>query len=345
MRGCAGAIDKVYIEDGEIRYHVIEECEPIGICGSGLLDAAACFLKLGIMEDSGRLKETYYFTDKVFLNQKDIRELQLAKAAIAAGIEILCERRGVRPEQIDRLLIAGAFGNYLDPASACAIGMLPPALEGRIRSIGNAAGEGAQIAALSSAEFERSTRLAGQTGRVMTDLKLAEEIIREAGFSYTGILDVKTIQLLPEVREMCAEGKCGQYAKNWACPPHCGSLEECRERLNKYRTGILVQTVGELEDSMDWEGIKDAEEIHKKHFLQTTEKLWEAYPEMLPLGSGCCTLCQKCSCPDQPCRRPKQRISSMEAYGILISDICVKNQMKYYYGPNTIAYTACYLFS
>ena len=106
------------------------------------------------------MEETCYFTDRVYLNQRDIRELQLAKAAIAAGIQILCQRKGIRPADIQRVLIAGAFGNYLDPASACAIGMLPPELAGKITSVGNAAGEGARMAALNRGQFERSKVLA-----------------------------------------------------------------------------------------------------------------------------------------------------------------------------------------
>ena len=125
---------------------MIGDGEASGICGSGLLDGVAALLKLGKIDETGRMEETCYLTDRVFLNQRDIRELQLAKAAIAAGIQILCQRRGIQIKDIGRVLIAGAFGNYLDPASACAIGMLPPELEGRIVSIGNAAGEGARIA-------------------------------------------------------------------------------------------------------------------------------------------------------------------------------------------------------
>ena len=163
MRGSEGAIDHVYLEEGKIKFHVIGDGEPAGICGSGLLDAAACFLKAGIMDETGRLPETYYFTDRVFLNQQDIRELQLAKAAIAAGIRSLCLHRKTEVTQIRKLMIAGAFGNYLNPDSACAIGMLPAELRDRISSIGNAAGEGAQIAALNVSEYEHSLRLREET--------------------------------------------------------------------------------------------------------------------------------------------------------------------------------------
>ena len=184
MRGSTGAIDHVSLENGEIKCHVIGDGEASGICGSGLLDGVAALLKLGKIDETGRMEETRYLTDRVFLNQRDIRELQLAKAAIAAGIQILCQRRGIQIKDIGRVLIAGAFGNYLDPASACAIGMLPPELEGRIVSIGNAAGEGARIVALNCRQFERSRSLAKKTEFVelALDMGFQEVYVDEMGF-------------------------------------------------------------------------------------------------------------------------------------------------------------------
>ncbi len=179
----------------------------------------------------------------------------------------------------------------------------------------------------------------------MTDLNMAKEIVEQAGFSCVGELDVRTLNPMDEVRDMCKSGNCRQYGKNWACPPGCGSLEECRERLKQYSGGLLVQTVGSIEDSMDWEGIKETEEKHKRLFLETAARLKAEYPDLLPLGSGTCTLCKACSYPEEPCRHPDRRVSSMEAYGLLINEVCTKNGMKYYHGPDTITYTACYLFA
>lgn len=184
MRGSTGAVDHVSLENGEIKCHVIGDGEASGICGSGLLDGAAVLLKQGKIDETGRMEETCYLTDRVFLNQRDVRELQLAKAAIAAGIQILCQRKGIQIKEIRRVLIAGAFGNYLDPASACAIGMLPPELEDRIVSVGNAAGEGARIAALNCRQFERSRSLAKKTEFVelALDMGFQEVYVDEMGF-------------------------------------------------------------------------------------------------------------------------------------------------------------------
>ena len=164
MRGAPGAVDHVRVENGEIRYHVIGELPPEGLCGSGLLDLVAALLDTGILDESGYLEDkSYPLCDNVTLTQKDIREVQLAKAAIRAGIELLCEKLGVEVSDIRKVYLAGAFGSYMDPRSACRIGMIPPVLLDRIRAIGNAAGEGARLCALSRTEFDYSKKLAANT--------------------------------------------------------------------------------------------------------------------------------------------------------------------------------------
>ena len=164
MRGAEGAVDHVWLEDGKIQYHVIGDTPPKGLCGSGLLDLVAVLLDTGILDESGYLEEKEFnLCENVTLTQKDIREVQLAKAAIRAGIELLAQTLGVEVGGIETVYLAGAFGNYLNPASACRIGMIPPVLLDRIQPIGNAAGEGAKLCALSRKEFEYSQQLARNT--------------------------------------------------------------------------------------------------------------------------------------------------------------------------------------
>lgn len=165
MRGCPGAVDRVWLSGEKLRYHIIGRAEPVGICGSGLLDLVACMLELGIIDESGYLKDKTYTlpNSKVTLTQADVREVQLAKAAIRAGIELLCRHLGVMPEDIQSVLLAGAFGNYLDPDSACRIGMIPPVLRSKIHPIGNAAGEGAKLCAISQTAFDYAKELAEGT--------------------------------------------------------------------------------------------------------------------------------------------------------------------------------------
>ena len=175
----------------------------------------------------------------------------------------------------------------------------------------------------------------------MTYEKLAE-LAKESGFSAWAPLDVATIELKPEVRDMCAANSCGQYGKRWSCPPGCGTLEECRQRVQLHKKGILVQTVGQMEDEFDGEAMMETQEQHKIHFRALCDKLQDA--EVLKLGAGCCTICQECSYPDAPCRFPEKMVSSMESYGMVVAEVCKANNVSYYYGKNTIAYTSCILF-
>ena len=164
MRGAEGAVDHVFQTDGQVSYHVIGDVPPKGLCGSGLLDLIAVLLETGEIDEMGRLEHgDYRLCENVVLTQKDVREVQLAKAAIRAGIELMAKHLDVEIEAISQVLLAGAFGNYLDPASACRIGMIPPRLVEKIQPIGNAAGEGAKLCSLSKAEFAYAAKLAEET--------------------------------------------------------------------------------------------------------------------------------------------------------------------------------------
>lgn len=175
------------------------------------------------------------------------------------------------------------------------------------------------------------------------DFSKIEKLALEQGFSHIGELNCGTIELKQEVRDMCAANTCHMYGRCWSCPPGCGSLEECEEIVHQYKKGIIVQTVGELEDELDGETMMETEALHKENFYAFEKKLRTLYPDMLAVGAGCCTRCKVCTYPDAPCRFPKEAFSSMEAYGMLVTQVCQANGLKYYYGPCTIAYTSCYL--
>ena len=147
MRAATGAISQVALEQGRLRCHVLGHAAARGICGSGLVDAVAAGLELGRISPSGRLLggESFALTPSVSLNQKDIRELQLAKGAIAAGLRLLLAQYGVSRESLTRVFLAGAFGNYINLASARRIGLLdfPP---DRTQPSGNTSLRGAKLA-------------------------------------------------------------------------------------------------------------------------------------------------------------------------------------------------------
>ena len=165
MRGQAGAIDHVWLEDGQFKCSVIGGAEAAGICGSGLVDALAAALDAGMINARGRIQNGEHIlplTDKIFLTQEDIRQVQLAKGAIAAGIELMAAHLGLSLRQIDRVYLAGAFGTFLNPESACRIGLLPAELAGKIQAVGNCAGSGAKLLACSTQESARAQQLASQ---------------------------------------------------------------------------------------------------------------------------------------------------------------------------------------
>lgn len=177
----------------------------------------------------------------------------------------------------------------------------------------------------------------------MLDMERLKAMAAEAGFEHAAELDAGTIELKDEVRAMCNTNSCGAYGKNWSCPPACGAIEDLRVEVGRYRRGILVQTVGEVEDSMDFEGMMEAEALHKERFTALHEALLKDWPSLLALGAGTCRRCGTCTYPDAPCRFPDKRVSSMEAYGMLVLKVCKANGLQYYYGPQAIAYTSCFL--
>jgi len=191
MRAAEGAIDKVKMDDKSFAYRVIKDGKVRGICSSGLIDLIAELLKLGLINKSGKLidreeckselseeirkriirdKEGNKFLlvkeketengKPIYLTQRDIREVQLAKAAIYTGIKILLKEVNVSPEDIQEVLLAGAFGNFINKENARRIGLIPQLPLGRIKCIGNAAGTGAEIALLSERMREKCQKIA-----------------------------------------------------------------------------------------------------------------------------------------------------------------------------------------
>lgn len=160
MRGADGAIDKVCIEHGQLKAHIIGDGTPTGICGSGLVDAVACMLDLEIVDESGYLEDDEFIIQApVSLSPKDIRMLQLAKSAICAGLVTLIETEKLNASDISNLYIAGGFGNYLNKDSAAKIGLLPRELAKKSKAVGNAALAGASMMLLNNEIKEKTAEL------------------------------------------------------------------------------------------------------------------------------------------------------------------------------------------
>ncbi len=167
----------------------------------------------------------------------------------------------------------------------------------------------------------------------------------EFGFTLAEPVDIKTIKLRDEVREMCAVNKCHAYNTNWSCPPACGTVEECQKRVDACKGGIIVQTTGILEDDFDFETMESTAKKHSETFVSFLKYLRKEHPELsvLPLGAGACMMCTECTYPDKPCRFPELKSSPMEGYGMVISDVCKANGITYNHGRGTLTYVGCYL--
>ena len=194
MRGALGAIDRVEIAD-DIRVHTIGESPALGICGSGLVDLLAVLLDAGVIDWTGLIqleaRETFPpklrarvemrgeerlvvvlrpgeagARQEIVLTQDDVRQVQLAKGAIASGVAMLQHVAGVPDAGVTELMLAGGFGNYISIASALRIGLIPPLSKDRIRYVGNAASLGAQMCLLSEAERGRAAQVAARIEHV-----------------------------------------------------------------------------------------------------------------------------------------------------------------------------------
>jgi len=168
--GCGsipGAIDRVTVQDGMLKSRTIRGERAVGLCGSGLVDAVAAMLEVGWLDETGAMDEDEIdLRDGVVLKQADIRAVQLAKSAIAAGIECLMKAAGVTHDQITRLYLAGGFGSHLNLQSAVRIGLLPQALEGRTQVIGNAALDGAVQTLMRGESLQRLRTIAARAVHV-----------------------------------------------------------------------------------------------------------------------------------------------------------------------------------
>ena len=176
MRGTNGAIDHVWLENGHIAYSVIGNEEALGLCGSGIIDAVAAGLEMGLLNRRGRIlneSHTFFITPHIYLTQDDIRQIQLAKGAIHAGISLMTKQLGLDITDIRKVLLAGAFGSHLRPESACRIGLLPEELLSRITSVGNAAGSGAKMLACNKRLLPLTQQLAKNI--TFTELASLEE--------------------------------------------------------------------------------------------------------------------------------------------------------------------------
>lgn len=170
------------------------------------------------------------------------------------------------------------------------------------------------------------------------------ELAKKFGFDVAVPLVPSSLESRNDIRDMCAENRCRAYNRNWTCPPAVGTLEECQARLRSYQNGVLLQTIGHLSKAIDSRAYRNTERRHMEQFRAFSEQIRQSFPDALCLGAGGCRICKTCAYPE-PCRFPEKALSSMEAYGLFVTQVCRDSHVSYYYGERTISYTACVLYN
>lgn len=161
------------------------------------------------------------------------------------------------------------------------------------------------------------------------------------------VIPVSDVKTDPHFRTLCEKNLCGKYGRCWTCPPDAGDINELIARIHKFEYAFVYQTVSELEDSFDIEGMAEAATRHNElmqTFLVTYTPDTVGCP-VLHLGAGGCHVCERCAKIDnQPCRYPEKAISSLETYGINVSELAKSSGMKYINGQDTVTYFGAVLF-
>jgi len=180
--------------------------------------------------------------------------------------------------------------------------------------------------------------------------KLFEILLKKAqalGAYKTGVIDAKSISFDASFRDLCASNACGKYGKCYMCPPDVGEIAQLMAEAKQYKYALVYQTVTEIEDSFDFEGMLEA----KRRTYPLSQKLREVFQSLnitntLHLGAGGCGVCEVCAKKTQePCRFPELAMASLEAYGINVSLLAKAADMKYCNGQNTVTYFGAVLFS
>lgn len=177
--------------------------------------------------------------------------------------------------------------------------------------------------------------------------ELVSRVIKE-GAAHAAVIGVAEIELDPAFRGMCESNVCGNFGKCWMCPPDVGTIEELMEQLRGYNYALVYQTIGELADSYDFEGMMEAGWQHNQLTSRLTRLFQadaDAFSAVLHLGAGGCRLCPVCAKKDNlPCRHPEEALSSLEAYGVNVSRLAAACEMNYINGKDTVTYFGAVFF-
>ena len=168
----------------------------------------------------------------------------------------------------------------------------------------------------------------------------------ELGAYRAAVIPTELVRTDAAYRDLCTANTCGNYGNCWTCPPEAGDIRELMAKVYTYRYVMVYQTVSDLEDSYDFEGMMEAGARHNRLMLALRDRVEEeALPRVLHLGAGGCRICEVCAKKtNEPCRHPDKAVASLETYGVNVSELAKAAGMKYINGQNTVTYFGAVLF-
>lgn len=168
----------------------------------------------------------------------------------------------------------------------------------------------------------------------------------DLGATRSAIINVADIQFSESFRDLCEMNSCGKYKTNWMCPPAVGPFEELKAGVLAFAKGLVIQTVYQMEDSFDFEGMMNAAAIHERVFRDILKHIRtnSLLDEWLALNAGVCKFCENCTYPDQDCLYPDEALASVEAYGIDVTALVTACGIPYNNGQASVSYVGMILF-
>ncbi len=167
----------------------------------------------------------------------------------------------------------------------------------------------------------------------------------QSGAKKAAVIGTKDIVLSASFRDICRKNSCGMYGRCWMCPPDIGDIDALMDELRSYSHGLLYQTIYEIEDSFDIEGMSDASVSHALVSQRVNDAVNPLLDRCLHLSCGGCHLCPRCAkLDDEPCRMPDKALPPMEGYGIDVYQTSKPTELKYINGQNTVTFFGIVLF-
>ena len=178
--------------------------------------------------------------------------------------------------------------------------------------------------------------------------QLQENLARmalEQNADYVGWVKPSDIRFSAELRALCSQNTCGQYKSSWKGPPAIGPVDQLAQEVHQFKAGLVIQTIGHLEDSFDYPGMMASKDVHQNIFrtILSEVKQEKQVTRLLGLDIGCCNICDPCTYPDQPCSKPEEALASVEAYGIHVNALLQMCGLKYNNGADTVSYVGLIL--